>query len=88
MKFKILENPCNTQSKVLLTININDEFWYKWEKEQNKRFSELSKTNDLNLEVFDYDEARELWIMSLNHLISHLQFIRLINKIWLNTTLD
>ena len=73
MRFKILEN---TQSKVLLKISLNDEFWYKWEKEQRKRLSELSKTDDCSLEVFDYDEARETWIMSLKHLISYLQFIK------------
>ena len=76
MKFKIIENTYNIKSKVLLTINTNDEFWYKWEKEQNKRFYNLTQNNDRSLEVYDVDESRELWIMSLDHLISYLQFIK------------
>jgi len=76
MKFKIIENTYNIKSKVLLTINTNDEFWYKWEKEQNKRFFKFTQNHDMSLEVFNYDDSRELWIMSLNHLISYLQFIK------------
>ena len=84
MKFTIRENWNNLQSKLIKTVDIKKSDIDKWYKEITHRWSCLSKIQDEEekqkclelLPIYDIDESIAVNNMSLDHLISYLQFIK------------
>jgi len=84
MKFSILKNPYDINSYCIFSIFTDSKDWEKWEKIVSKRFSysvNILKTEErqeffINNPVYDVDECRELGIMSLEHFLHYVQFIK------------
>jgi hypothetical protein len=85
MKFSILKNPYDINSYCFFTIYTDSKEWNKWEKIVAKRFSysvNILKTEEerqkyfINNPVYNADESRELGIMSLEHFLHYVQFIK------------
>ena len=71
---KIYKNIDLPTKQFIWEIFLENSLVDKWEKEQRKRFDKFNKTDDKTIQVFDFDEAFTIDEMSVEHLISFLEF--------------
>lgn len=75
MKFKIIKNQ---QSSVYddnwITIEIDNDKWFEWEKYNYENFKKWRRDSECNLPSYDCDECRECEILSREHLDDFIDF--------------
>lgn len=78
MKFHIIKQKDSIYEYRWLEFECKSQYWEEWRSENARRRYANIRTGEETWKVFDVDDTKALWVISLEHIIEFLKFVNTI----------